>query len=195
MEDTVQPVQSRSRLLLKRIILIGGIVTTATLILAACGGSDSQSQSGSETSLSIGERLRALAVPPAWRGRVPGPEIINGITVPPEPAPSVNNATLAGVDSNANGVRDDVERLIAKQFGTNPVKVTFTTSVAKALQSMLTAPSPATLSAYDNTMRCVFDNTVLVDAVVIEKAMLSTEARQKLYGTMIAGTFVTEEGC
>ncbi|MEK8051014.1 hypothetical protein AACH10_12260 [Ideonella sp. DXS22W] len=40
-------------------------------------------------------------------------EVINGITVPPEPAPSVNNATLAGVDVNGNGVRDDVERRIA----------------------------------------------------------------------------------
>ena len=40
-------------------------------------------------------------------------EVINGVTVPPEPAPDLNNATLAGVDVNNNGVRDDVERVIA----------------------------------------------------------------------------------
>jgi hypothetical protein len=40
-------------------------------------------------------------------------ELINGIAVPPEPDPVANNATLAGVDSNSNGVRDDVERQIA----------------------------------------------------------------------------------
>ena len=40
-------------------------------------------------------------------------EVINGITVPPEPSPEVNNATLAGVDINGNGVRDDIERFIA----------------------------------------------------------------------------------
>ncbi len=56
-------------------------------------------------------------VPAGWIGRAPKPEVINGITVPPEPAPSVNNATLAGVDSNNNGIRDDVERVIATIFG------------------------------------------------------------------------------
>ena len=43
--------------------------------------------------------------------------MINGISVPPEPSSSMNNATLAGVDTNNNGVRDDVERLIAQKFG------------------------------------------------------------------------------
>ena len=35
---------------------------------------------------------------------------VNGHILPPEPDPKVNNATLGGVDSNNNGVRDDVER-------------------------------------------------------------------------------------
>jgi hypothetical protein len=47
------------------------------------------------------------------RQDAPPTEVINGIVVPLEPDPVVNNATLAGVDSNANGVRDDVERKIA----------------------------------------------------------------------------------
>ncbi len=42
-----------------------------------------------------------------------GSEMINGILVPPEPSPELNNATLAGVDVNNNGVRDDVERKMA----------------------------------------------------------------------------------
>lgn len=41
-------------------------------------------------------------------------ELINGIPVPPEPDPVANNATLAGIDVNGNGVRDDVERKIAE---------------------------------------------------------------------------------
>ena len=44
------------------------------------------------------------------------PEMINGIAVPPEPNPTINNATLVGVDSNNNGVRDDVERKLAANF-------------------------------------------------------------------------------
>lgn len=44
--------------------------------------------------------------------RAAGGEVINGHTLPPEPDPAINNATLAGVDVNDNGVRDDVERKI-----------------------------------------------------------------------------------
>ena len=36
---------------------------------------------------------------------------ING-DLPPEPDPTANSATLSGVDSNGNGIRDDVERAI-----------------------------------------------------------------------------------
>jgi len=43
-------------------------------------------------------------------------EIIHGHTLPPEPDPTLNNATLGGVDSNGNGVRDDVERAIYKKY-------------------------------------------------------------------------------
>ena len=45
-------------------------------------------------------------------------ETINAIAVPPEPDMTENNATLAGVDSNNNSVRDDVERLIAQTVKT-----------------------------------------------------------------------------
>jgi len=43
-------------------------------------------------------------------------EVIHGHTLPPEPDPDLNNATLGGVDSNNNGVRDDVERAIYKKY-------------------------------------------------------------------------------
>lgn len=39
---------------------------------------------------------------------------INGFEVPPEPDPQLNGSTLLGVDSNGNKVRDDIERVIAK---------------------------------------------------------------------------------
>ena len=41
---------------------------------------------------------------------------INGHRLPPEPNPAINNATLLGVDSNDNGVRDDVERKIYASY-------------------------------------------------------------------------------
>jgi len=43
-------------------------------------------------------------------------EVIDGYTLPPEPDPKINNATLLGVDVNHNGVRDDVERWIYKKY-------------------------------------------------------------------------------
>ena len=42
--------------------------------------------------------------------------VINGHTLPPEPDPAINNASLLGVDSNDNGVRDDVEIWIYKKY-------------------------------------------------------------------------------
>lgn len=43
-------------------------------------------------------------------------EEINGYILPPEPDPQVNNSTLLGIDSNDNGIRDDVERWIIIAF-------------------------------------------------------------------------------
>jgi hypothetical protein len=41
---------------------------------------------------------------------------VDGYRLPPEPDPKINNATLLGIDSNHNGVRDDVERWIYKHY-------------------------------------------------------------------------------
>lgn len=123
------------------------------------------------------------------------PDVINGISVPPEPPLELNNTTLAGFDVNGNGVRDDVERLIAARFGSDPTKRAFATSVAKSMQAMFLAPSPATLHGYVEIGRCVLDDAVLADGIVIEKAMLSSTQRRRLYGTLTAGTVIDMEGC
>lgn len=54
--------------------------------MSACGGS------GSETAQS---------------------ERINGIAVPQAPDPVANTATVAGVDVDTNGIRDDIDRRLA----------------------------------------------------------------------------------
>jgi len=43
-------------------------------------------------------------------------KIINGHRLPPEPDPAINSSTLLGIDSNNNGVRDDVERYIYNRY-------------------------------------------------------------------------------
>jgi len=77
--------------MLKQNNLFIGAALVASLLLAGCSQSDGHSSS----------KVNAT-----------GGEVINGHTLPPEPDPSINNASLLGVDSNGNGVRDDVERKI-----------------------------------------------------------------------------------
>ena len=59
--------------------------------------------------------------------------VVNGHTLPPEPNEVLNNATLLGIDSNNNGVRDDVERWIYETYG-HPIERAVFIQLAKALQ-------------------------------------------------------------
>ncbi|WP_324172618.1 hypothetical protein [Sulfurimonas sp.] len=43
-------------------------------------------------------------------------ETINGYKLPPQPDETLNNSTLLGIDSNNNGVRDDVEIWVIKKY-------------------------------------------------------------------------------
>lgn len=85
-------------------------------VIAGCsGGSSAQPSSTSQT-----------------------PQVINGITVPPEPDP-IANATLLGVDSNNNGVRDDVDRQIATLYGADTNRYAAALQSAKSDQEYLVA--------------------------------------------------------
>lgn len=67
------------------------------------------------------------------------PEVINGYMLPIEPDESVNNSTLLGIDSNVNGIRDDVERKIIKTYQTK-VKIEYMFIDAKIAQEILKNP-------------------------------------------------------
>ena len=71
-------------------------------------------------------------------------EIINGHILPPEPDPKINNSTLLGIDSNNNGVRDDVERWIYKTYkNKHPIHVDIAMQAGRAYQIILYDPSRA----------------------------------------------------
>ena len=61
---------------------------------------------------------------------------INGYRLPPEPDPTVNDSTLLGVDSNGNGVRDDVERKIVIKYE-KPIEIELLMSYARIDQEIL----------------------------------------------------------
>ncbi len=110
-------------------------------VLTGCGGgndsiSTAESADGTKQALAVSG---ATAVPPGWTGRAPKYEVINGITVPPAPDPKINNATLKGVDVNANGIRDDVERALATTYGRDKDNLLVGQKEAAQLQKISTA--------------------------------------------------------
>jgi hypothetical protein len=66
-------------------------------------------------------------------------ETINGVAVPPEPPSELNNATLAGFDVNANGVRDDVERYVISTFSGSKKRTAVASELSRANQQALLA--------------------------------------------------------
>lgn len=141
-------------------LLLLPVVIACSSLLVSCGGggesdfaSTTESADGTKQALAVSG---APAVPPGWTGRAPKMEVINGITVPPEPPPTTNNATLAGIDVNGNGVRDDVERSIATVVSTVQ-QFNNAIPLVKAYQSILSAPTPTTrigALALEKTLLC-----------------------------------------
>lgn len=101
---------------------------------------------------------------------LPTVEKINGIEVPPAPDKTKNNATLAGVDSNSNGVRDDVERDVAKLSGN---EVTFKNSmdIAKELGVFAKATAEIKKTDIDN----IYNNIMCKDYAVYKSTGKSIE--------------------
>ena len=64
---------------------------------------------------------------------------INGYELPPKPDETVNNSTLLGIDSNSNGVRDDVERKIIIKYQ-KPIEIELMMAFAKVDQEVLLSP-------------------------------------------------------
>jgi len=102
-------------------------------------------------------------------------EIIHGHQLPPQPDPDLNNATLGGVDSNENGVRDDVERAIYKKYDKKLHAVNLMDR-AKFLQRTLVEP-------IENATTIEKDSTRFIDCQVFlgrtDSEMKSKEWRKK----------------
>src|SRR5438477_8614885 len=69
-------------------------------------------------------------------GASSGSNVINGIPVPPDPGAS-GTVTVAGIDTDNNGIRDDIDRFIATKYGTNATSVKAARTAARAVQRVL----------------------------------------------------------
>ena len=119
-------------------------------------------------------------------------EVINGYVLPPEPDPAINKATLLGVDSNDNGVRDDVERKIIKTYKIK-VKIEYMLIDAKIAQEILKNPignADEMQKKNNRQLHCLSyleDKKVLtgsesIDTIdFIENNVYNTKARAKAY--------------
>ncbi len=126
---------------------------------------------------------------------VPIVDKINGIAVPPKPDAATNQATVGGVDSDNNGIRDDIDRLIAQEFGTNPANYVEASNYARTQQAAITSPSPETVAQHINLLRCINDIQKLDDLKKITLATMDTGARRGAYGNAFAGVVISSKGC
>ncbi|MDR2636233.1 MAG: hypothetical protein LBC08_05330 [Campylobacteraceae bacterium] len=75
-----------------------------------------------------------------------GGETVDGYTLPPMPNPTENDKTLLGIDTNSNGIRDDVEIYIYNRFQgytNSKVEREIAMQWAKAAQQFLISPETA----------------------------------------------------
>ena len=119
-------------------------------------------------------------------------KIIHGHRLPPEPDPKINNSTLLGIDSNNNGVRDDVERAIYFRYQ-RPIEQAFMMQYATRYPIVLEDPEGAAASKpleqeHWNLYSCWgyldrFKNIEMPDDDVdfMENAYFNTRERMKAY--------------
>jgi hypothetical protein len=72
------------------------------------------------------------------------PVVINGHTLPPMPDKTLNDSTLLGIDSNNNGVRDDVEIWIYETYkDKHPIHIDIAMQAGRAYKQVLETPERA----------------------------------------------------
>ena len=119
---------------------------------------------------------------------------ING-TLPTEPDPTENNATLAGVDSNNNGIRDDVERAIYAKYKDNKRVAIAALQYAKELQMEFTEVRNsetlvAVIQEEGRGYSCVNDDKKIKE---IESLVLNTNSRYQ-FGENIRRKYMVSYG-
>ncbi len=99
--------------------------------------------------------------------------------LPPEPDKAENDATLAGIDVNTNGIRDDVERAIYFKYQASAKEAAPAFQYAKALQMEFTkvynsATLVAVIQEESRGYSCVYGREE-----EIENLVFNTEARKQ----------------
>ena len=120
---------------MRRAILISTVVLA--ILTQGCTGNTGTDNSNSNSSSSS-------SVTSSSSSTSSTPIVINGHTLPPEPDETLNNSTLLGIDSNNNGVRDDVEIWIYTNYkDKHPIHIDIAMQAARAYKKVLEEPERA----------------------------------------------------
>ena len=141
-------------------------------------------------------------------------EVIHGYTLPPEPDKTINNSTLLGIDSNNNGVRDDVEIWILKKYkDKHPIYTEIAMQDGRVRKIVLESPQKAkesfnsvtsALTCYSYYSDCSENNSSIhVDIDItynqsFEEKFYNTENRKKAhreFGAALSGGSYTIPWC
>jgi len=121
---------------------------------------------------------------------------INGYELPPEPDKILNDSTLLGIDSNSNGVRDDIERYIINKYNDEKIAVEIGFQYARAYNAVIENSVNAleTMKVLDAAIDCDgyfsvhaerFGDPLImqerVDSKKFESLILNTKERIKGY--------------
>jgi hypothetical protein len=137
---------------------------------------------------------------------------VNGYMLPLEPDETLNNSTLLGIDSNSNGVRDDVERWIFLEMeiynGYEKIEQVIAMQEAKAFQMTLDDPANTDDKVhkamagstncwvwYSHSKNLPFQDRMLKFSRVIKDKCFNTKERLKTYwqydGTLAGRVFTS----
>jgi hypothetical protein len=149
---------------------------SAVVLMLALGFAGCESKSDAKSYANAGDDI-----PSGYTKE--GGEIVNGFVLPPYPDPKINDSTLLGIDSNNNGVRDDVERwLIFKYKDKHKIVTHIGFQTARASQIIIQDPSKAkeTYPILDAAQDCnwYFENyaNLFNDHILIEHDIIASTA-------------------
>jgi hypothetical protein len=120
---------------------------------------------------------------------LPAEITVSPFSLPPEPDPSINNATLLGVDADENGVRDDTDRWIAFNAPNSAKERAALSQYAKGMQVFLRDANDKELSirhSHEDKAADCMDYVLGLDEAIAkrrqsEAQILNTDLRSREY--------------
>jgi hypothetical protein len=157
------------------------------LALNGCGDKKSNDNSSNRTDNSTNTtNTGSIKHPYAFGYSCEGGDTVNGFTLPPCPDQELNDSTLLGIDTNDNGVRDDVERwIIVKYKNHHKIVTEIGFQTARASQIVIQDPSRAKettkimeaaqdCNSYFRNYADGFNDPILIDHSIITSTAFKT---------------------